>query len=82
MPSEISPFLHTHEVKRGYSIYTSSETLQQFRDKQQARFTLEKLRYRMYERHHTLASFMQRLGDFGRKYFGFLDPKQTGGGWW
>lgn len=26
--------------------------------------------------------FMQRLGNWGRKYCAFLDRSRTGGGWW
>lgn len=43
---------------------------------------LEALRYKRYASAGTLGSFMQRLGDFGRTYFGYLDRKRTGGGWW
>ena len=32
------------------------------------RLTIERLRYRAYQRNGTLSDVMQRLGDFGRKY--------------
>ena len=38
---------------------------------------LERLRYKQYLRAGTLSNFMQRLGDWGRKYFPFLGR----GGW-
>lgn len=70
--AEPSPFLHrkadiTTRVYHENPRYARAE-----RDKFMARMTLEKLRYRWWERQGTLARHMQRLGDFGRKYFGFL----------
>jgi hypothetical protein len=37
-----------------------------------ARCTLERLRYKGYQKAGTLASFMQHLGDWGRAYVGVI----------
>lgn len=40
-----------------------------------AAITLERLRYRHYQRRGSLSNFMQRLGDFGRKYCPWLNVR-------
>ena len=47
-------------------------------DKEMASYTLERLRYRQYERSGMLSDFMQRLGNWGRKYL----PWVSGMRWW
>lgn len=84
MPTS-SPFLHRENVVSQHGQFVYHEDAQRFREaceRERARITLERLRYRWWARRGTLACRMQRIGDFGRKYFGFLDRKQTGGGWW
>lgn len=71
-----SPFLH-----RGgrQELRTASQARRDRAeaDKVAAACTLERLRYRWWQRQGTLGSFMQRLGDWGREYFPFIGR----GGW-
>lgn len=80
---ESSPFLHRGaEHAHRYVLREDARSLRDDADRAQARLTLERLRYRWWQRRSTLGSFMQSLGNYGREHFGFLDPRQTGGGWW
>lgn len=76
-----SPFLH-RESRHSVVYRQSHRSMQAQSDLAKSKLTLEKLRYRWWVRRGTLGFFMQPLGDFGRKFFGWMDPRQTGGGWW
>lgn len=78
-----SPFLHQGESQgRPHVIREDARQRRDDEDRDRARVTLERLRYRWWVRRGTLGSFMQSLGNYGRKHLGFMDPRQTGGGWW
>ncbi len=78
---EPSPFLHREEQRPAVRYVPSAQRDRLAADRAQAKITLERLRYRWWVRQGTLGSFLQRLGDWGRKHFGWMDPRQTGGGW-
>ena len=74
--NQISPFLHRDERPGGRQYRPDANTYQAELNKVAAARTLERLRYRWYERRGTLGCLMQRLGDWGRHNFPWI-----GRGW-
>ena len=78
-----SPFLHRDEEQRRHPYRYQQFVAQREKnmaDRERARYTLEKLRYRWWLRTGHLSSFMQSLGDWGRQYG--MDPRRIGIRWW
>ena len=76
----VSPFLHREErpaaPRLRFQVYGHDAQLDRaLRDAMKAKYTLERLRYKWWVAQGTLGSFMQRLGDIGRRLFPHLDPK-------
>lgn len=64
--NQISPFLR-REYKPSHRYQARTDRIA--RDREMAALTLERLRYRWWQRRGSLGCFMQRIGDVGRKYF-------------
>lgn len=81
----VDPYIisqHQHRPRREYHARVLTYAERIIPSEYVQRLKMETYRYRWYERNGTLGGFMQSIGNFGRKYFGFLDPRQTGCGWW
>jgi hypothetical protein len=76
--NESSPFLHRESQDHHHDVryVREREPDRVAEERARGRFTLERLRFRGYQRAGTLGLVMQRLGDWGREYFPFI-----GGGW-
>lgn len=73
-----SPFLHREAPAAAHRQAYVHEADRLAAERERGRLTLERLRYRWWERRGTLACHMQRLGDWGREYF----PAFARRGWW
>lgn len=63
----VSPFLGREASQNIRKLAAPAQNLAA--ERYRATLTLEKLRHRAYMRADSLGRFMQRLGDWGRKYF-------------